>query len=277
MDRLFCASLKRVWKNKCFWLCMGAMSAYIIWYMRSRCQIVSEDLTNEEKSLEDYYFQFSLVIGLLSAVFTTIFLSREYSDGTVRNKIIAGHTRINIYISHLAVTFFVSLLMLFVGMVAALTGVTTFGFWKMEAVQLFLYLLIIVMATFTFCAIYTLINVLIQNKALSAILTILVFFTLFFSSSKLEERLASHQTVFQDIYINGEEVNFRDPIPNPRYVDGLKREIIDFFIDFLPTGQMERVALLRVEHPVRMLASSMFLTIFLTGLGIFLFERKDLK
>ena len=159
---------------------MGAMSAYIIWYMRSRCQIVSEDLTNEEKSLEDYYFQFSLVIGLLSAVFTTIFLSREYSDGTVRNKIIAGHTRINIYISHLAVTFFVSLLMLFVGMVAALTGVTTFGFWKMEAVQLFLYLLIIVMATFTFCAIYTLINVLIQNKALSAILTILVFFTLFF-------------------------------------------------------------------------------------------------
>lgn len=49
MDRLFCASLKRVWKNKCFWLCMGAMSAYIIWYMRSRCQIVSEDLTNEEK------------------------------------------------------------------------------------------------------------------------------------------------------------------------------------------------------------------------------------
>ena len=37
---------------------MGAMSAYIIWYMRSRCQIVSEDLTNEEKSLEDYYFQF---------------------------------------------------------------------------------------------------------------------------------------------------------------------------------------------------------------------------
>ena len=143
--------------------------------------------------------------------------------------------------------------------------------------QLFLYLLIIVMATFTFCAIYTLINVLIQNKALSAILTILVFFTLFFSSSKLEERLASPQTVFQDIYINGEEVNFRDPIPNPRYVDGLKREIIDFFIDFLPTGQMERVALLRVEHPVRMLASSMFLTIFLTGLGIFLFERKDLK
>ena len=99
MDRLFCASLKRVWKNKCFWLCMGAMSAYIIWYMRSRCQIVSEDLTNEEKSLEDYYFQFSLVIGLLSAVFSTIFLSREYSDGTVRNKIIAGHTRINIYIS----------------------------------------------------------------------------------------------------------------------------------------------------------------------------------
>ena len=60
-------------------------------------------------------------------------------------------------------------------------------------------------------------------------------------------------------------------------MDGLKREIIDFFIDFLPTGQMERVALLRVEHPVRMLASSMFLTIFLTGLGIFLFERKDLK
>ncbi|MDE7328074.1 MAG: ABC transporter permease [Lachnospiraceae bacterium] len=277
MGRLFCASLKRLWKNKCFWLCMLAMMVYILLYMWSRCRIVLDDLTDGERNLEDFYFEFAIAIGMLSAVFTTFFLSREYSDGTIRNKIIAGHTRKDIYLSHLAVTFFASLLMLLVGMAAALVGIPTLGVWKMGAGKFFLYLLITVMATLAFCAIYTLFNVLIQNKSFSAVITILAFFVLMLTVMKLDMKLAAPQTVFQDILVTGDKIDFREPMPNPSYVSGIKREIIDFSIDFLPAGQTYRVAYLWVEHPVRMLLSSVFLSVFLTALGIFFFERKDLK
>ncbi len=277
MNRLFGANLTRLWKNKCFWLCVGGMFVYIVVYMVSRCQTALVDMTDGEKNLEKYYFQSASVIGLFCAVFSTIFLSREYSDGTVRNKVVAGHTRKNIYLSHLAVTFLASLLMLLVGMAAALVGIPVLGVWKMGTGWLFMYLLITVMATLAFCAIDTMLNILIQNRAFCAVLTILVFFALLFAASKLEERLSAPETVFQNILVVDGEVVFGDPIPNPRYVDGGKRDIMDFAVDFLPAGQVCRVANLKVAAPVRMLVSSLFLTVFLTRFGIYLFERKDLR
>lgn len=277
MHRLVLANLMRLWKNKCFWLCMGVMFVYSFFYMKSRCQFVLEGMTDGERNLEDYYFQFAYAVGLFIAVFSTIFLSREYSDGAVRNKVIAGHIRRDIYLSHLAVIFFASLLMLLAGMVAALAGIPVLGTFKMGAGQLFLHLAIVIMATLAFCAVYTFINVLLPNRALSAVISLLLFFVMLLAVMKLDERLAAPATVFQDIVITGEEVDFREPMPNPRYVDGITREAMDFAIDFLPVGQVYRVAYLWVGHPVRMLASSAFLAVSLTLLGICLFERKDLK
>lgn len=277
MRKLVAANLGRLWKSRCFWVCMGAMFVYSFFYMKSRCQFVLDDMTDGERSLEDYYFQFAHVVGLFIAVFSTIFLSREYSDGTVRNKVIAGHTRRDIYLSHLTVVFIASLLMLLSGMVASLVGIPVLGMFRMGAGELFLHLLIVVMATLSFCGIYTFINVLLPNRAFSAVISLLLFFGMLFTVMKLDERLAAPATVFQDIVVTGGEIDFREPMPNPRYVDGVEREAMDFAIDFLPMGQVYRVAYLWVAHPGRMLASSAFLTVFVTFAGICLFQRKDLK
>lgn len=277
MNCLLNANLKRLWKNKCFWLCMGAMFVYIFQYMWKCCHYVLEDMLMEELKLDYYYFQFALAIGLFCAVFATIFLSREYSDGTVRNKIIAGHKRRNIYLSHLAVTYLASLLMLLVGIVTALIGLPTFGVWEMGVGKCLIYLLIIAMFTLSFCAIYTLINILIPNRGISAVLSLLLFFILFLATIKIFNSLSAPAVVFQEVSFDTEEVNFRDPMPNPRYVEGTKREILDFIMDLLPMGQAYRVAYLDVVHPVRMIFCSLGLTAFITAFGIFQFERKDLK
>lgn len=277
MNCLLNANLKRLWKNKCFWLCMGAMFVYIFQYMWKCCHYVLEDMLMEELKLDYYYFQFALAIGLFCAVFATIFLSREYSDGTVRNKIIAGHKRRNIYLSHLAVTYLASLLMLLVGIVTALIGLPTFGVWEMGVGKCLIYLLIIAMFTLSFCAIYTLINILMPNRGISAVLSLLLFFILFLAAIKIFDSLSAPAVVFQEVSFDMEEVNFRDPMPNPRYVEGTKREILDFIIDLLPMGQAYRVAYLDVVHPVRMIFCSLGLTAFITAFGIFQFERKDLK
>lgn len=50
----------------------------------------------------EFSFFFSLImIGLLSPFYLSIFYGTEYSDGTIRNKIIAGFERSNIYLSSL--------------------------------------------------------------------------------------------------------------------------------------------------------------------------------
>ena len=277
MNCLLDANIKRLWKNKCFWLCMGVMFIYIFQYMWKCCHYVLEDMLMEKLEFEYYYFQFALAIGLFSAVFAMIFLSREYSDGTVRNKIIAGHKKRNIYLSHLATIYLASLLMLLVGIVTALIGLPTFGIWKMGVGKCLLWLLITAMFTLAFCAIYVLINILIPNLRISAVFSVLLFFILFLAAIKIFDNLHAPAVVFQEVSFDMEEVNFRDPMPNPRYVEGMKREILDFIMDLLPTGQAYRVAYLDVVHPVLMILCSLGLTVFITVFGIFQFERKDLK
>lgn len=277
MNCLLHTNFKRLWKNKCFWLCMGIMFVYIFLYMWRCCYYVLEDMLIEELKFDFYYFQFALAIGLFSAVFSTIFLSREYSDGAVRNKIIAGHKRKNIYLSQLAVTYFASLLMLLVGIVTALIGLPTFGIWKIGVGKCLLWLLITAMFTLNFCALYVLINILIPNRGLSAVLTVLSFFILFLAAIKIFDSLHAPAVVFQEISFGAEGVNFRDPMPNPRYIEGIKREILDFIMDLLPAGQAYRVAYLDVVHPVRMILCSLGLATLVTAFGIFQFERRDLK
>lgn len=280
MYKLVCANLGRLWKNKCFWLCVGVMFAYSFYYMKSHCQFVLDDMTAGERSLEDFYFEFAYVAGLFIAVFSTLFLSREYSDGAVRNKVIAGHARRDIYLAHLTLVFLAALIMLFSGMVGALVGIPVLGGFQMGAGQLFLYFAIVIMANLAFCAMDTFLGVLMPNRAFCAVISILAFFAMLFFALKLDERLAASEMVYQDILVTGGEVEFRDPMPNPRYVDGIEREVMDFVVDFLPAGQMYRMAnqgLGLVVHPVRMLCCSAFLTAFFTFFGIYRFERKDLK
>lgn len=65
--------------------------------------------------------------------------------------------------------------------------------------------------------------------------------------------------------------------PNPYYISGLQRQIYEFVVDFLPTGQSSSLQNIKIDHPVRMLLSSAGITAAFTLGGLKLFERKDLK
>ncbi len=74
---------------------------------------------------------------------------------------------------------------------------------------------------------------------------------------------------------NGMEI--AEPTPNPNYISGVTREIYDFIVDFLPTGQGLRMWQLEISNPIRMLLSSVFITILTSVGGIFAFKRKNIK
>ena len=45
-----------------------------------------------------YFFNALLLSGFVTALFVSFFLSAEYSDGTIRNKLMVGHKRKEIYL-----------------------------------------------------------------------------------------------------------------------------------------------------------------------------------
>ena len=53
--------------------------------------------------IDEALFQFPMIHGVMLAAFVPLFLGADYSDGTIRNKLIAGHRRSGIYLSDLLV------------------------------------------------------------------------------------------------------------------------------------------------------------------------------
>lgn len=66
-------------------------------------------------------------------------------------------------------------------------------------------------------------------------------------------------------------------VRNPNYLDGMKREIYQFILDVLPSGQCMQTFDEEVLHPVRMVVSSLVMVAGTSGLGIYLFGKKDIK
>lgn len=275
MKRLFHANFIRLLRDKVFWLSSGILLTYTIIYMLNACRQERSGLAGTH-FLEDYYFRFTMFIGLFAAVFITLYLSIEYSGGVMRNKIIAGHTRKNIYLSNLTLSFLASIFMTFMGLLGGLVGIPTFGVWKISGFSIFCYMLILILFLLAFCAIFTFISMLLPNKSVGAVVTILTFFGLLLMASIMMNKLDQPEMI-SDTILTMDGIQFSDPVLNPKYVGGKIRDLLDFAIDLLPAGQGARLSINEVHHPVRMLLSSAFISVFATILGIFFFEKKDLK
>lgn len=276
MHKLLSANVSRLWKDKVFWFCMGAMLLYSVIYMLNGCRQATVDLSEYHYSIDKYYFHFALSIGAFCALFSSMFLGTEYSDGTIRNKIIVGHTRISIYIANLLLTFLATLFILSAWLIGALIAVPALGTWEIGLPNLFLYLLIAVMFAAVFSAIFTFISILSANKALTVAISIFLFLGLLIFSSMLYNGLSEPETI-SGVLLTANGMEMSEPTPNPNYVSGSMREVYDFILDFLPTGQGLKMWLLEISNPIRMLVSSVFITFVTTLGGILIFQKKNLK
>ena len=276
MNKLLRSNFSRLWKNKLFWLCMGAMLVYSIVYMLNGCRQATMDMSEYHYGLDQYYFHFALLIGFFCTLFSSMFFGTEYSDGTIRNKIIVGHTRANIYMSSLVTTFIATLLIMSAWLVGALIGVPALGFWKMGVLHLLEYLFIAVMFVLAFSAICTVVNILSSNKAITVVVSILLFLGLLIFASMIYNGL-SEPEMTSGVQLTANGLEMAEPTPNPNYISGVTRKIYDFIVDFLPTGQGLKMWQLEISNPIRMLVSSAFITVLTTVSGIFAFKRKNIK
>lgn len=275
MRKLISADFCRLRRDKAFWIGTLAMLAYTAAVMLFSCRQALKDSSEFQYALDNFYFCYAIIVGLPIAVYISLFLGTEYSDGTIRNKLVVGHTRRDIYLSHLFTNIVGGLSMLLASLLGGLVGIPFLGTWKMGKMVL-VFLIISVLFIISYAAIFTLIGMLCSNKAISAVLTILLFLGLMYLAMYLYFRLSEPEMI-NGLVITQEGMQMGDPSPNSRYLTGIKREIYQFVIDFLPTGQCGQMQELNILHPVRMIVFSIVITIVTTLGGIFAFERKDLK
>lgn len=277
MVNLFHAGMGRLWKDKILWACTGAYFVFSAYYMWS----THRDLlaSGESWPLDNLFFASLPYYAVACAVFVSLFVGTEYADGTLRNKIIVGHARWEVYLSTYLVCLVGDLVILSGWLAGELTGIFYFGFWQAPAHQLILTAGCLVLMSAALTGLLVLFSLSFTNRDVTAVGAVLLATALLMTASLLYNRLSEPKINSASVVVheNG-QMEQLPPAPNPYYLDGWQREAALWFLDVFPTGQTLYLAADgALPHPARSAAASVAL-MTLSGLtGAAIFVKKDLK
>lgn len=281
MSKLLRANFARLWKNKVFWGCMifmfsDAFHTVLIQYL---------DFKKYGDAKEFYIPQNApfgqiVAVAIISAIFIGLFIGTEHSNGTMRNKLVIGHSRAAIYFANLAVCIAAALLLHVMYVATTLIGgLILFGNFITQTgtfLSIFAVSLIVVTA---YAAMFLPISALIASKSAGVTTVIMTSFVLMILAMMVggglnEPEIYEAYTVIDS---SGNEIS-EPEMKNPYYVSGVKRKIYEALYDIVPTCQALRIQNDNMpESPaVIPLWSSAFIVVT-TAAGAALFRRKDLK
>ena len=148
--------------------------------------------------------------------------------------------------------------------------------WTMDY-TLFIYVILAPILSSVFTALFTLIAMLCQNKAHTTAGCILLTFALLFAgvyiSSTLEEPeyLAAYSYTENGVTVEEPEQK------NPYYISGVKRQVYECLLDLTPGGQVIQISEMGAKKPVMLAVYDGLILLLVTGFGLVLFRREDLK
>ena len=284
MRNLLSAGFTRLWRSKTLWLSclvLASMDATTMWTRYNDRRELG--VTN---FIDGGFFCYVVLIGILAAVVSTLLLGTEYSDGTIRNKVVAGCKRRDIYLANLIVCSAASLIMCAAAIVAGLVvGIPLLGGFHMGAARAILFIVGTLSLALGFTAIFTLLAMLVTNRTISAVAALLLALTLMAAGVYIDSRMQAGPTIDGLVIHTTDELGNIDwdnsiveKEPNPLYLpEGPLRNAFDFLHDFTPGGQMMQYAAVSPKRPEIMIQYNAVIVIITTAIGIYLFKRKDLR
>lgn len=276
MPKLLRTNFSRLLHDRAFRL----LSALMVFFGTSMAVVNAVHARQDgEIWVMDYtIFIYVILAPIVNAVLTALFIGNDYSSGTMRSKRIAGHRRGIIYLANLLVCICAGIcLCLAFALPQAAVGLLLKGEMDAAPATLLLYVGLSFALMIAFTALFTLIAMLCQNKSHTTAGCILLTFALLFAgvyiSSTLEEPeyLAAYSYTENGVTVEEPEQK------NPYYITGVKRQVYEFLQDLTPGGQVIQVSEMGVEKPVMLAVYDGLILLLVTGVGLMLFRREDLK
>lgn len=286
MSKLLRSNFARLWKSRIFWLGMlfsAGLSALLVIARYEDIKRYSEIYAVQDaiyRNADGLIFMGGLFLIFASAVFTGVFVGTEYSDGTLRNKLIIGHSRSSIYISNLIVCTTAGIIMHLTYII--ITMLLGNLFLEDSALTFKKILLLTLMGTAAMIAVSSLLvmmSMLIHSKSTGSVVILISTMLMLFATMNISDRLSAPE--YYDIYESVDE-NTGRPIEvkkekNSHYLTGTKRKVYEFLDDFLPTSQLYKSASLDSSKLDIALIYDGIIILITTTAGIAVFRRKNLK
>lgn len=274
VNLLLKANFYRLWRSASFWVTLAVMAAASLVELALTAGAVSQGIP---VPLENRYGIFVLVSGVVMSAFCSLYTGAEYSDGTLRNKLAVGHSRAAVYLANLAVCVSAGVLACLAYILPMLAlGIPIIGKFTLPLPSVLWFTLCGFIMTGALCAGFTMIAMLHQNKAVVAVICIFLAYFLLFIGIYLNARLTEAAVIPAREYVENGQIMVQEAMPNPSYVQGVKRKIFEVLYDFPGCQAVELLSEME-ECPVRLPLVSLGTAAVWTCAGMLLFRRKDLK
>lgn len=273
MSNLLRADFRRMFKSRTFYIAVALMllagiAFPLVYYYDMREY-------PEAMSFKQYFTDYSVYAVAVLAAFAALFIGTDYSDGTLRNKLIAGNKRACVYLSNLLVQVFGGLALCAAYLVPFLIiALNLIGDMPDDGYS---YIAISLAMIVSFAAIFTLASMLSSSKARSVVVCFVCAVVLLYGGIFVSGRL--HEPEFYSSYYTDADGNTeQEDTPNPNYVGGNLRKVLTVVNDVNPGGQAIDVFTMEEGLDAAKLAAyDLALSVLVTGVGMLLFKKKDLK
>lgn len=220
-------------------------------------------------------------IGIVIAIVVGVFIGTDYSNGTIRNKHVMGHSRVSIYLSNLIVCVTASTIMhtAYMAVVIGASSIEIIKKFEMSDGNVVALFFITVFAMALLTAIFLFVCMLVTSRTAGSVSVIILSLILLIAAAPI------HQTLLEEEYYSiiaeddsNMEIN-KEHIKNPYYLTKEKRKIFEFLDNSLPYNQIIQLKdnIEFSDHTVRFPLYSLSLIVVTTAAGVLLFHRKDLK
>lgn len=260
MRKLLAADLYMLRRNAAFWLALFFMAASTTILVIATYNMLTEyGYDPGQYTIEATMFCMLPGIGIINAIWIHLLIGSDYDDGTIRNKLIGGHTRRALFFSHWLVAASGALVILLVSLsLGACLSWYFFHTFMLSTANLVLAALSCVLLTVAYAAINVALAMNISRKASSVVCGMIVMIGMSSFTSFLEVELSS-------VLVSG-----WTPVT-------LKDHLILLLYDLLPSGQCSQINAMMFDHLARWPLYSLILTVLVTAAGFQLFRRKDIK
>ena len=273
MNKLLRANLARLVRNKAFWLLTALMALDGGAYTALRNARVPDEVVPLDRSLATFFIPAALFL----AIFTALYIGTEYSDGAIRNKLMVGHGRGKVYCANLIVCLLAGLAFCAAYLLPYLAvGIPLLGEPTRPTAELATSLACGLGAILAFGALMVMVSMLCSSRAVSSVLCIMLLLALLTTGLSIQANLEEPERITAyEVSVEG-GMTWKDE-PNPRYVGGTERKVLEHLNDALPGGQLYQLEEGTPAHPLRMGIWDGVVMLLSTLGGILVFRRKDLK
>lgn len=276
MRKLLSADFSRLFKSKEFYV------SIIFMIILTAFRIGNLVMSPSEHRDDDGFFLYAFVIGIVMAAFVSLFVGTDHNYHTLRNKLIVGHKRRNVYLSNYIVCTVAGWIFCSCYLVIALIGGTPIsGGFMAETTDVIATILCVYLLTAAYCGIFVFLTMLYANGAATSIVCIFLAISLLVFGIYVQNKLMEPEKIEIMEYSVNMESGETIYDNNPKYISNDSiRHLYETLNNALPGGQTIQLScmLSDIKTPSCWLFIYEGLMVLITtGLGIVLFSKKDLK